>query len=380
MALFIKEFQLHQSQYLIAGLLVLLHLGVTTIRKLRDFPVNSVPRFILENFWALWLVIPLLVGCAAVAEERKTGTFEGQLCLPVKRRTQFGVKLCVVLSLAILLGTIMPWLLEGNRILPDIHFNAAQILADVNHSGYFVTSDYFVTYTIGIIWLTLLNILASLSPFVPVFILALISAGIAALAFYASTQARSTLEALGPAVLGIILTWFLLVAAWLPGALFRFQLIHFPLWQGWLIYYIGVPVMVMGLAALGVWNFKHVGDDRHDSALPSCVGTADTAGTATRRNASRKFNQCAHLWRQHRGVPAGRPGLAEPLLVRPAKPKSSGARQNFSKLILRRWQISRRDKLDGRGGLLAGHRRTPRRRQPVGFGKTGTPNGVLETG
>ena len=57
--------------------------------------------------------MPFLVGCAAVAEERKLGTFEGQLCLPAKRRTQFGLKLFVVIVLSVVMGTIMPVLLEG---------------------------------------------------------------------------------------------------------------------------------------------------------------------------------------------------------------------------------------------------------------------------
>ena len=40
----------------------------------------------------LWLLIPWLMGCVAIAEERKLGTMESQLCLPVNRRLQFAVK------------------------------------------------------------------------------------------------------------------------------------------------------------------------------------------------------------------------------------------------------------------------------------------------
>ena len=47
-------------------------------------------------------MMPLLIGCEAVAEERRLGTLEGQLCLPVKRRTQFAVKVVVVVALSIL--------------------------------------------------------------------------------------------------------------------------------------------------------------------------------------------------------------------------------------------------------------------------------------
>ena len=94
-----EEFQLHQSQFLLAGALVVLHLGVVAHADIGPFPKNSETEFILEIFWGLWLVMPLLVGAAAVAEERKMGTLESQLCLPVKKRTQFATKFSVVLFL-----------------------------------------------------------------------------------------------------------------------------------------------------------------------------------------------------------------------------------------------------------------------------------------
>jgi len=34
-----------------------------------------------RNFWMLWLVIPVVIGSKAVAEERRLGVMEGQLCL-----------------------------------------------------------------------------------------------------------------------------------------------------------------------------------------------------------------------------------------------------------------------------------------------------------
>ena len=246
-ALFIKELQLHQSQFLMAGVLALLHLGVIVTRTFGHYPLNSTPRFLLDTFWLLWLVMPMLVGCAAVAEERKMGTLESQLCLPAKRRTQFVVKLFVALSLAVLLGTLMPVLLEGKRILPDLDLNASRILADVNHSGSYGTT------IAGIARLTVLYILASLSPLLPFCCLAVISASVAALAFYASTLARNTLQTLGPALLGTLLTWFLLFAAVRPESF-----VNHPLWHGWLVYLIGVPVMVLVLATLALWNFKRV--------------------------------------------------------------------------------------------------------------------------
>jgi ABC-type transport system involved in multi-copper enzyme maturation permease subunit len=106
-ALFWKEVQLHQSQFIMAGALALFHLGVLTARKFGDFRKNSDMEFILEIFWGLWLVMPMLVGAAAVAEERKLGTLTSQLCLPVKRRTQFAVKFRTVLLLSVLFGAAL---------------------------------------------------------------------------------------------------------------------------------------------------------------------------------------------------------------------------------------------------------------------------------
>ena len=123
-ALLRKELQLHQSQFLMAGGLLLLHLGALVTRKLGHFAKNSTEEVVLDAFWVFWLVMPLLTGCAAVAEERKLGTLESQLCLPAKRRTQFILKLFVTLALAVGLGTLIPWLLEGSRILPNLSFNA----------------------------------------------------------------------------------------------------------------------------------------------------------------------------------------------------------------------------------------------------------------
>ena len=78
--LWVKEFQLHQSQFVLAGVVALIHLAVVAARKFGDFKDSLVVQILLEGFWVLWLAMPFLVGCAAVAEERKLGTLESQLC------------------------------------------------------------------------------------------------------------------------------------------------------------------------------------------------------------------------------------------------------------------------------------------------------------
>ena len=65
------------------------------------------------------------------------GTLEGQLCLPVKRRTLFAVKIRMVLMLSVLFGLGLPLLLEGARILPDLHY-AFNPLKGVNGMAYLV--------------------------------------------------------------------------------------------------------------------------------------------------------------------------------------------------------------------------------------------------
>jgi hypothetical protein len=240
-SLLLKEFQLHQGQYIMAGVLALLHLGVIATRKFGNIQKNSTTEFVLESFWMLWLVMPFLVGCAAVAEERKMGTLEGQLCLPVKRRTQFGLKLFVVIVLSVVLGTIMPLLLEGTRILPEYKLGFAW---DVLHGNIVAFS----------MWGQLgLEFLAAILFKLPLLTLVAFSISLAAIAFYASTLTRNTLQALAPAVLGILAAWLLIFAALVPE-----MFVNFRLWRGPLVYLIGMPVMLIVLAILAFRNYKRV--------------------------------------------------------------------------------------------------------------------------
>jgi len=240
-AVLLKEFQLHQAQFMMAGVMALLHLGIIATRKLGHFDKNSITEFALEKFWVLWLVMPLLVGCAAVAEERKLGMLESQLCLPVKRRTQFGLKVFVVMLLAVGLGTLMPLLLEGRRILPELKNDFVWNLAH----GQISVSNLWGQFA--------LNLLATIFHILPLLMMVSLSVGVGAMAFYASTLSRNTLQALAPAVVGFLLTCFFLFIGYHAD-----ELIDQTIWRGPLIYLIGVPVMVVVLAALAYGNFKRV--------------------------------------------------------------------------------------------------------------------------
>ena len=239
-ALWRKEFQLYQSQFIMALALAVFHLGVIATRKWGHFPRNSSTEFILEIFWGLWLVMPFLVGCAAVAEERKLGTHEAQLCLPVTRRAQFTVKLCVVLLLSILFGVAMPLLFEGTRVLPDVQIG---LLAFGSVFGRQIPTALSQTI-FG-------HCIVEIGRFLPLLTFAGLATAIGTVSFYISTLTRNTLQALAPAVLAIMLGWSLMIAARAE------EFVTHPLWHGWLIYFIGVPVMLLALLGLAFRNFRH---------------------------------------------------------------------------------------------------------------------------
>jgi ABC-type transport system involved in multi-copper enzyme maturation permease subunit len=206
-ALWRKEFQLHQSQFVLAGVLLLLHLVVIAARRVVDANSSPALDFVLLTFWVLWLFMPLLVGCTAVAEERKLGTLEGQLCLPATRRRQFIIKFVSTLMLSVLFGALMPLLLERGLISPDV----------------------------------------------PPLQLAGLAALIGAMAFYASTLARNTLQSLAPGMLGVLLVMMILnVAA------HRQNLFGVALWPWPLVYLIGAPAFAIAFVGLMYWNFKRV--------------------------------------------------------------------------------------------------------------------------
>ena len=184
---------------------------------------------VLELVALLWLALPFLVGGAAVAEERKLGTLEGFLCLPVRRRREFVVKFGMALTLGIFLGAVMPWFME--RI--------GSLLGLSSRGGFG-----------GEFWLHQDSALDS------AFVCgaaALVAAGITLLSFYASSLTRNLLQALGLAVI------FSVAAALISSAVVtlghsRFDLL--PLWSGPLAGCILLPVMSATILLLAYGNFK----------------------------------------------------------------------------------------------------------------------------
>jgi hypothetical protein len=117
-ALIIKELQLQEVTMVIVPLIALLHLAALAARHFAPAWAARMQVFDFAGF--LWLVAPYVVGCVAVAEERRYNTLENLLCQPVRKRDQFLVKFAVVMALGTLLGGVFPWVLEkmggGNHV------------------------------------------------------------------------------------------------------------------------------------------------------------------------------------------------------------------------------------------------------------------------
>ena len=171
----------------------------------------------------------MLVGAAAVAEERKLGTLESELCLPANRRRLFATKFSVVLFLSVLLGVVIPLQLEGTRILPDFDFKSGQLyefLGPVRRPNRSLAAG---AYAGGNRRGHRCNFILRLH---------------VRPQYAASASARRV---------GILATWFVLFVADQPEGI-----VHYPLWRGWLVYFIGVPILTPTLIGLAFRNYKHV--------------------------------------------------------------------------------------------------------------------------
>jgi ABC-type transport system involved in multi-copper enzyme maturation permease subunit len=183
-ALLKKEFQLHSITLFFAGALLVLHLGVFFL--IRFYAIdhkNSFADGVSMFFWTLWLVLPLTLGCMTVAEERKLDVTEGQFCLPASRRLQFFIKFIPAMVFGVLLGGVMPVLLEGLAA----HFGAPNdfFKPDNNNGGFMPGITGFQISIVGA------------------------AAGLSLAAFFASTLAKNFLQALSIAIVIVVGCWIL---------------------------------------------------------------------------------------------------------------------------------------------------------------------------
>ena len=234
-ALFWKELQLHQVSLLCASGLLVMHLVVMVLRKVVEHP-SFEEHVALEGFWLLWLVMPVLVGCAAVAEERKLGVMEGQLCLPVSRRVQFAIKGFLTLFLGIFLGGVMPILLE----------TVARHLS--MQSVFFKPENFNNEFGSGLVWFQI-SIVA-------------IAAGLAWAGFFASTLARNFLQALSIAI-ATILSCILFVSLVIFISKQQMPFFGITLWHPLLPILFATPVIPATLLWLAYLNFEHFHENWH---------------------------------------------------------------------------------------------------------------------
>ena len=107
-----KELRQQEAALFLVPWLALAHLVAIGARHF--YPVSSDARFCLDAFWILWLMVPLVAGCVAVAQERRLNTHESQLCIPFSTRNQFVIKFAVAMVVGIGLGGVFPFLLENS--------------------------------------------------------------------------------------------------------------------------------------------------------------------------------------------------------------------------------------------------------------------------
>lgn len=223
-ALFKKELQLQQTALIGAVGLLVLHAGIIVLRANHKFAKDSAGEISTSIFWILWLVLPALIGSTAVAEERKLGVMEGQLCLPASRRRQFVIKTVATLLLGIFIGGVMPMLLEA----------IGAVLGSQN--PVFMSDKQPIAYGLCVFLLFTL----------------IFSTGLTLVSFFASSLARSFLQAVGFAVAT-------LVGCVLIVPLFTNR--HMPFYDSIAFHsilplVIAVPTLIITLLGLAYRNFK----------------------------------------------------------------------------------------------------------------------------
>ncbi|MBE2215809.1 MAG: hypothetical protein IAE82_18185 [Opitutaceae bacterium] len=233
-ALIAKELRFFEPVLLLGALFAIIHLGLVGARTLaHGFKANSTIEFISSEFWNLWLVLPLLLGAMAVADERRYGTHQAQLCLPVSRRTQFFIKIGLGATLALLFGAVLPHLIEGGRRLPELLEPTSPV----------------VRHTLPVMWSSALGALGPVGRFVAVVPAPIVLFGCG---FFASSLTRHVMRALG---LGVVFGVVMLAYPTLARDIERPVLV--PLWSGLLIHLIALPASLVALVALARWNFNH---------------------------------------------------------------------------------------------------------------------------
>lgn len=220
-ALIAKELRLQQINALCAVVFPVLSLGVAALGAYLGEDKGETAFGIAAGIaWLMCLILPLLVGAVAIAEERKLGTFDAHQCLPVSRGRQFLTKLLTAGGAGVVLGGALPWML----------FKLLGALTKQSVFAEAVESPWLLCLAFPL--------------------------GVTTLAFYGSSLARNTLQALGLAVVLLVAT--LLAATFLSNPE---TLLGQPLWRGPLGLCIAAPATVLVLWRLAFANYLALDDD-----------------------------------------------------------------------------------------------------------------------
>ena len=140
MALVMKELRLQQMAFVVMGIVPIGWLALTL--SLRPKGVDTE-----EIFVALMLpcgaLVAMLIGALASAEERRLGTLEWQLLLPLAAWRQWAIKVAVVVSLALLLPLGVPALLaalSGARVFGWLSPTFAAVVVALAIGSLYVSS------------------------------------------------------------------------------------------------------------------------------------------------------------------------------------------------------------------------------------------------
>lgn len=226
-ALVKKEFQLQQVSLMGAVGLLVLHAGMIALRTFHHFATDSAGAVLTAIFWILWVVLAPLVGGMAVAEERRLGVMEGQMCLPVSRRVQFVIKAVLTLLLGTFLGGVMPMLVED----AGVALGAPAMFEAARHGQ----ENAILTLQLGVVafaaWLTLVS-------------------------FFASSLAKNFLQAAGLGAATLV-GCVLLIPLFANG---RILLLDTLVGSRLLLLILAVPTIILTLLWLAWLNFNHVRD------------------------------------------------------------------------------------------------------------------------
>ncbi len=191
-ALLRKELRLNRGGLMGMGAFFVLHVCAVMLRDTSPPTETSAVQEALEFIGGLWLLVPLFLVGPGVAEERRLGTLDVQLCQPVSSRLQFFIKLLFSLIVGGFLSALLLWTAEG------------------------IGSARGVASSLGKV--PLFNGLAEPFDALALVELSVLFLGLSLAGFLASTLARGTIQAMAAApavVIVLLLAGTLLTGGWL---------------------------------------------------------------------------------------------------------------------------------------------------------------------